>query len=95
MGLKAMTSLVITDIRRSCCDREFVLVTAIILNGSAYEAGESKLMDERDLLLMESATAQEEMAEIGVHCGDQYFRMKAKKNHGLAVGEAIAFNGMR
>lgn len=52
-------------------------------------------MDERDLLLMESATAQEEMAAIGVHCGDQYFRMKAKKNHGLAVGEAIAFNGMR
>jgi len=88
-----MTALLITDIRKSC-DREFDLITAILLNGTAYHARGSRLMPERDLLILESATAQEEMADIGVRCRDQYLRLKVKKEHGLAVGDAITFDDM-
>lgn len=89
-----MTSLMITDIRKSCCDRGFDLVTAILLSRDGYDASRLKSLDGRSLLVLESATAEEEMAAIGVRCGDQYIRMRAKPDHGLMVGEEIRFDGI-
>ncbi len=35
-----MTSLMITDIRKSCCDKGFDLVTAIFLSRAGYDASD-------------------------------------------------------
>jgi len=86
-----MTSLMITDIRKSCCDRGFDLVTAIFLSRVGYNASGLRSLDEKSLLVLESATAQEEIPAIGVRCGDQYIRIRAKPDHGLMVGEEIQF----
>ena len=86
-----MTSLMITDIRKSCCDKGFDLVTAIFLSRAGYDASGLKYLDEKSLLVLESATAQEEIPAIGVRCGDQYIRIRAKPVHGLMVGEEIQF----
>ena len=48
-------------------------------------------LDEKSLLVLESATAEEEIPAIGVRCGDQYIRIRAKPDHGLMVGEEIQF----
>jgi len=83
-----MTSLLITDIRKSCCDRGFDLVTAIFLSRVGYDL---RSLDEKSLLVLESATAEEEIPAIGVRCGDQYLRIRAEPDHGLMVGEEIQF----
>ncbi len=90
-----MTSLRITDIRKSCCDIGFDLVTAILLSRDGYDASRLKSMDEKSLLVMESATAVEEIPAIGVGCGDQYIRLRAKPDHGLKVGEEIRLDSMQ
>jgi hypothetical protein len=86
-----MNQLMITDIRKSCCDRGFDLVTAIFLRKDAHNARGPLLLDEKSILVLESATAQEEIPAIGVHCGDQYIRIRAKPDHGLLVGDQIQF----
>jgi len=86
-----MTSLLITDIRKSCCDRGFDLVTAIFLSRVGYDAGKLRSLDEKSLLVLESATAEEEIPAIGVRRGDQYLRIRAEPDHGLMVGEEIQF----
>lgn len=86
-----MTSLMITDIRKSCCDKGFDLVTAIFLSRDGYDGRGLKYLDEESLLVLESATAQEEITAIGVRSGDQYIRIRAKPDHGLMVGEEIQF----
>ena len=86
-----MTSLLITDIRKSCCDRGFDLVTAIFLSRIGYDASGLKYLDEKSLLVLESATAEEEIPAIGVRRGDQYLRIRAEPDHGLMVGEEIQF----
>ncbi|MCX6677124.1 MAG: hypothetical protein NTU95_04165 [Methanothrix sp.] len=86
-----MTSLMITDIRKSCFDKGFDLVTAIFLSRDGYDSSRLRSLDERSLLVLESATAQEEIPAIGVRCGDQYIRLRAKPDHGLIVGEEIQF----
>lgn len=86
-----MTSLMITDIRKSCCDKGFDLVTAIFLSSAGYDAIGLKYLDEKSLLVLESATAQKEIPAIGVRSGDQYIRIRAKPDHGLMVGEEIQF----
>jgi hypothetical protein len=83
-----MTSLLITDIRKSCCDRGFDLVTAIFLSRVGYDL---RSLDEKSLLVLESATAEEEIPAIGVRRGDQYLRIRAEPDHGLMVGEEIQF----
>jgi hypothetical protein len=84
-----MTQLIITDIRKSSCDIRFDLITAI-LSQDGHEAKERRYLDERTVLVLESATAQEETPAIGVHSGDQYIRLRAKPGHGLMVGEKIS-----
>jgi len=86
-----MTSLMITDIRKSRRDKRFDLVTAIFLSREGYDASGLKHLDEKSLLLLESATAEEEIPSIGVHCGDQYIHIRARPDHGLMVGEEIQF----
>ncbi len=88
IGGLAVTSLMVTNIKESC-DREFDLVTAKFLNGSVYVSRKVKPLDRRSLLVLESATAKRDMAELGVLCGDQFIRMRARKNHGLEMGDAI------
>lgn len=86
-----MTQLMITDIKKSCCDRGFDLVTAIFLRKDGYEARGRISLEEKSVLVLESATAQEEIPAIGVRCGDQYIRLKAKPDHGLMIGDEIQF----
>jgi hypothetical protein len=81
----------ITDIRKSCCDKGFDLVTAIFLSRAGYDALGLRSLDEKSLLVLESATAEEEIPAIGVRRGDQYIRIHAEPDHGLMVGEEIQF----
>ena len=90
-----MTSLMITDIRKSCCDTGFDLVTAIFFSRDSDDTIGLRSLDESSLLVLESATAQEEIPAIGVRCGDQYIRLRAKPDHGLMVGEEIRLDGMQ
>lgn len=89
-----MAWLMITDIRKSCCDSGFDLITAILLSRVGDDA--SRLMSHEEdscagLLLLESATAEEDIPAISVLRGDQYIRMRARPDHGLKVGEEIRF----
>jgi hypothetical protein len=84
-----MSLLMITDIRKSSYDSGSDIVTAVFLNGRAHDGGKIRSPDERTFLALESATAQEEIPLIGVHCGDQYIRLRAGPGHGLSVGERI------
>jgi hypothetical protein len=86
-----MTQLIITDIRKSCCDTRFDLITAIFLSRDCSETRGRMYLDERSILVLESATAQGEIPAIGVRCGDQYIRLRAKPDHGLMVGDEIQF----
>jgi len=86
-----MTQLIITDIRKSCCDTRFDLITAIFLSRDGSETRGQMYLDERSILVLESATAQGEIPAIGVRCGDQYIRLRAKPDHGLMVGDEIQF----
>jgi hypothetical protein len=86
-----MTQLMITDIRKSCCDTRFDLITAIFLPRDGPEARGRMYLDVRSVLVLESATAQEEIPAIGVRFGDQYIRLRAKPDHGLMVGDEIQF----
>jgi hypothetical protein len=89
-----MTSLMITDIRKSCCNSGFDLITAIFLSGDGYDASRITSFIERcgfSLLFLESAIAEEELPAIGVRRGDHFLRMRANLDHGLKVGEEIRF----
>jgi hypothetical protein len=89
-----MTSLLITDIRESCYNSGFDLITAIFLSEEYYDAIRITSFIERcgfSLLFLESATAEEELPAIGVRRGDHFLRMRANPNHGLKVGEEIRF----
>ncbi len=90
-----MTSLVITDIRKSCCDRGFDLVTAVFIRRKCDCADRLKSVDRRGILVLESATARQDYPDIGVHRGDQYMRLRAKSDLGLKRGEAIHLDGNR
>ena len=90
-----MTQLIITDIRKSCCDSGFDLITAIFLSRDGYEARERMSLDEISILVLESATAQEEIPAIGVRSGDQYIRLRAEPDHGLMIGDEIQFDKNR
>jgi len=89
-----MTSLMITDIRKSSCDSNFDLVTAIFLSTDGYDASRLASFAKKScngLLVLESAIAEEEAPSIGVRRGDQFIRMRARRGHGLRVGEKIQF----
>lgn len=84
-----MIRLMITDIRKSCCDRGFDLVTAVFLGKDPHDSRVPLLLDEKSILVLESATAQEEIPAIGVHSGDQYIRIRTKQDHMLTVGDQV------
>ncbi|MDD4652093.1 MAG: hypothetical protein PHQ34_07660 [Methanothrix sp.] len=84
-----MKRLMITDIRKSCCDRGFDLVTAVFIREDPKDCRVPLLLDEKSILVLESATAPEEIAAIGVHSGNQYIRIRAKPDHGLTVGDQV------
>ena len=84
-----MTLLMITDIRKSIYDSGSDIVTAVFMNGEVRGGDKIRFPDENILLALESATAQKDIPAIGVHCDDQYIRMRANPGHGLAVGERI------
>jgi len=85
----AMTLLMITDIRKSSYDSGSEILTAVFLDGGVYDGGRIKSLDEKAILALESATANEDLPAIGVHRGDQYIRLRANPGHGLMVGEWI------
>lgn len=87
-----MTSLKITDIRKSRCDSDFDLVTAIVLSRNGNGANEvlsSAKSGSNSRLVLESATAKEDLPSIGVRYGEQFIRMRAKQKHGLHVGDEV------
>ena len=93
-----MASLMITDIRKSCYDSGFDLVTAIILSQEGLNARRcaSPMKKSCDgLLVLESVSAEQEMPAIGVHRGDQYLRILAETRHDLKVGEEILLDSMQ
>lgn len=88
-----MSDLIITNIRKSYFDSEFDLVTAIILSNDDHDPRCLDLSKKScdSLLVLESATAEEEYPLIGVQKGDQFIRMLMEHDHGLNVGEGIKF----
>lgn len=95
--MQAMALLKITDIRKSRYDSDFDLVTAILLNQNHCDASGCSSLGKRSydhLLVLESATAEQEMPAIGVHRGDQYIRIRAEIRHGLTVGDEILLDSM-
>ncbi len=89
-----MTLLMITDIRKSINDCGSDIVTAVFMNEDVHGGDKIRSQDENILLALESATAQKDIPAIGVHCGDQYIRMRANPGHGLAVGESISLKSI-
>jgi len=89
-----MTSLMITDIRKSRCDQDFDLITGVITSNNGSNAERSLAMGNRSLLVLESATANRDLPSIGVACGDQYIRMRANPGHGLSVGKEIKLDSI-
>ena len=85
-----MTLLMITDIRKSSYDSGSDIVTAVFLNGGVHDRGRIRFLDKRILLALESATAPKDIPAIGVHCKDQYIRLRANPGHGLKVEEWIS-----
>ena len=88
-----MAVLIITDIRKSYCDNECDLITAVILRD---EDQDSRCLNPAkkscsSLLVLQSGTAERMSPSIGVQKGDQVISMLAEHNHGLIVGEAIQF----
>ena len=87
-----MTDLIITDIRRSGFNNDFDLITAIILGEENYKDLRPFSVQRKSregLLVLESATADKELPEIGIRKGDQFIHMWARPGHGLNVGEEI------
>ena len=89
-----MTLLMITDIRKSIYDSGSDIVTAVFMNGEDRGGDKIRSPNENTLLALESATAQKDIPAIGVHCGDQYIRLRANPGHGLAVGERISLESI-
>jgi hypothetical protein len=89
-----MTSLMITDIRKSRCDEDYDLITGVIASSNGNNAKKSLPIGNKSLLVLESATANRDIPSIGVSCGDQYIRMRANPEHGLSVGEEITIDSI-
>lgn len=89
-----MTSMTIADIRKSCYDRGYDLITAVFLKSGGQYPGRFISLADKGLLVLESATAERENPAIGVHLGDQYIRIRARPGHGLKVGELIQLDGI-
>jgi hypothetical protein len=64
---------------KDSCDDEFMLSGAKI--------------NCKGVLILESSTAEKDLPDIGVKRGDQFLRMWAKPDHGLAVGRELRFDG--
>jgi hypothetical protein len=86
-----MTSLMITDVKQSGCDRVFDVITAVFLSRDNYDANTLRSPNRGSLMVLESATAQKEIPAIGVRRGDQYIRLRAKLGHGLSAGDVVIF----
>lgn len=89
-----MTVLIIRDIKESDYSHRTDLITAIILSDKIHNIDRVPLVAKRvfdDLLVLESATATEELPAIAVHRGEQFLRIWAKSNHGFNVGDKIRF----
>jgi hypothetical protein len=88
-----MVVLIIIDIRKSHCDNECDLITAVILRAEDQDPRYLNPAKKScsSLLALQSGTAEREFSLIGVRKGDHFFRMLAEHNHGLDVGEAIQF----
>ena len=89
-----MTSLMITDIRKSCLDQDFDLITGVLTSNNGNGPGRAHAVEKRSLLVLESATADRDIPSMGIACGEQYIRMRAEPEHGLSVGEEITLDSI-
>jgi len=85
-----MAYLIITDIKSSRYYNGQSIITAVI----KYEVGEdlsSLLMLAKEFcrgwMILESATASEDIPSIGVQKGDFYFKVRSRSSKGLLVGD--------
>jgi hypothetical protein len=91
-----MTSLIITDIRKSNSERGFDLITAILLSSEGNDTSGLMSLAKKScngLLILENSTAERDLPSIGVRRGDQFLRIWAPSGHGLCAGEEIRFCG--
>lgn len=90
-----MTTLIITDIKCSKWDIYQDIITAVIANAE-NEDFSPLLVQAKELcraqMILESAAAAEDRAQIGVKKGDLYLRMQASFDHGLKVGDELAID---
>lgn len=89
-----MTAMIITDIKESGYDHRINLITATVLSDRLIDIDRIPLVAKRvldGLLILERATAEEELPAIGVHRGEQFLRIWVKSDHGLNVGDRIRF----
>jgi len=86
--------LIIKDIKESGYDPGINLITAMILSDKTHDIDLIPLETKRaldDVLILERATANEELPAIGIHRGEQFLRIWAKSDHNLNVGDTIRF----
>lgn len=89
-----MTTLIITDIKGSKWDINRDIITAVIVNAESDDFY-CLLVQVKNLFqgqIIESATAAEDLPEIGVKNGDFYIRMQSSINHGLKAGDKLALD---
>jgi hypothetical protein len=90
--------LVITDIKESHCYCGQDLVTGII-RGTENQDSHLHLSYTKKscdgFLVLEIATAEVELATIGMGIGEQFARILAPSGYGLKVGEEICFEDGR
>lgn len=90
-----MATLIITDIKCSKWDTNQDIITAVIANAESDDFSclliqIKKLLHGRTIL--ESATAVEDLPEIGVKKGDFYIRMQSSFDHGLKAGDKLVLD---
>lgn len=86
-----MTTLIITDIKGSKWDINQDIITAVIANAESDDFY-CLLVQVKNLFqgrIIESATASEDLPEIGINKGDFYIKMQSSINHGLKAGDKL------
>jgi Ni,Fe-hydrogenase III large subunit len=90
-----MTALIITDIKCSKWDIGQDIITAVIVNAECEDFSRLLIQAKeicQSQMILESATALEDLPEIDVKKGDLFIRMQASFGHDLKVGDELVLD---
>lgn len=90
-----MTALRITDIKCSKWDIGQDIITAVIVNAECEDFSRLLIRAKeicQSRMILESATASEDLPEIGVKKGDLFIMMQSGFDHGLKVGDELVLD---